>query len=628
MLSRFGLPVALLLVAIGPGMGQDLSPSAEAVQAETDQQNEIRQWIERLGDESYAARARAETELRRMGLMAFDLLHEASAHEDSEVVIAARHLVSSLQVSWASDSDSLEVREILADYGNIQNEAEQKTMLTRVAQIPNRAGLAALCRFVRFESNQRISREAALLVMQQEEDASESDRNQAANTILSILGANQRSPSVWLRAYADDLRRGVYDAERWQQLIESERTLADGRRDLQTDNDAVLELIRTCAQRALLAGNTETANRLALQSLDLIPPGRTALIDAVTWALDHRFFEVVKQMQQQKPVPFEKEPLLLYATAEAYQNGGNDSQAEAIAARAVKLAPLPLKDSIESEKMTQDDKENLAFRHREIAIWLAARQQFPWAIREYQHIVDRLNIEIIVSATTRDDLSRMHQGLGQYKAAIDALLPIQERLRKDQEYERQLRGVEIWPTALDSRIDFLKGKLATQEKKIEEAQALYRKALLSSKLNADIVIAMFRLQGDEEWQKEVNRELEKMTRTYEQFVASREHNHRRDNDAASSENLASALNQYAWLVANTAGDKRQALRYSLRSLELQPDRAMYLDTLARCHFAVGELKEAIAVQTKAVALGLGDPDLISQLIEFKAAQAANETNPE
>lgn len=628
MLSRFGLPVALLLVAVGPGMGQDLSPSAEAVQAETDQQNEIRQWIERLGDESYAARARAKTELRRMGLMAFDLLHEASAHEDSEVVIAARHLVSSLQVSWASDSDPLEVREILADYGNIQNEAEQKTLLTRVAQIPNRAGLAALCRFVRFESNQRISREAALLVMQQEEDASESDRNQAANTILSILGANQRSPSVWLRAYADDLRRGVYDAERWQQLIESERTLVDGRRDLQTDTDAVLELIRTCAQRALLAGNIETANRLALQSLDLIPPGRTALIDAVTWALDHRFFEVVKQMQQQKPIPFEKEPLLLYATAEAYQNEGNDSQAEALAARAVKLAPLPLKDSLEAENVTQDEKENLAFRHREIAIWLAARQQFPWAIREYQQIVDGLSIEIIVSATTRDDLSRMYEGLGKYKAAIDALLPIQERLRKDQEYERRLRDVEIWATALDSRIDFLKGKLATQEKKTEEAQDSYRKALLSSKLNADIVIAMFRLPGDENWQKEVNRELEKMTRTYEQFIASREHNHRRDNDAASSENLALALNQYAWLVANTAGDKRQALRYSLRSLELQPDRAMYLDTLARCHFAVGELKEAIAVQTKAVALGLGDPDLISQLNEFKAAQAANETTPE
>jgi Flp pilus assembly protein TadD len=53
-------------------------------------------------------------------------------------------------------------------------------------------------------------------------------------------------------------------------------------------------------------------------------------------------------------------------------------------------------------------------------------------------------------------------------------------------------------------------------------------------------------------------------------------------------------------VANTEGDFAKALRYSRQSLEEAFDNASYLDTLAHCHAAAGELERAVRVQALAV----------------------------
>jgi len=59
-------------------------------------------------------------------------------------------------------------------------------------------------------------------------------------------------------------------------------------------------------------------------------------------------------------------------------------------------------------------------------------------------------------------------------------------------------------------------------------------------------------------------------------------------------------NHWAWLVSNTEGDFAQAVKHSLRSLELSPDSPSLLDTLGRCYYAVGELENAVRVQREAV----------------------------
>src|SRR5690606_21432715 len=88
--------------------------------------------------------------------------------------------------------------------------------------------------------------------------------------------------------------------------------------------------------------------------------------------------------------------------------------------------------------------------------------------------------------------------------------------------------------------------------------------------------------------------------------------------------LAEFYNQYAWLISNTEGDKRKALQYSLRSLELVPDEPAQLDTAGRCYFALDDLENALRVQRRAVKLMPHSPPLVRQLAEFEAAQLAAE----
>ena len=65
---------------------------------------------------------------------------------------------------------------------------------------------------------------------------------------------------------------------------------------------------------------------------------------------------------------------------------------------------------------------------------------------------------------------------------------------------------------------------------------------------------------------------------------------------------AAAFNQYAWLVGNTAGDLDEALKCSLKSLELEPETGGYYDTLAHVYFAKGDYENAVKSQTKAAEL--------------------------
>ncbi|QEG40052.1 tetratricopeptide repeat protein [Roseimaritima ulvae] len=613
----------LLMASCLPTLAAAEQVSAEAVQAEAELQAEIRHWIEMLGNDSYAKRVRAKKELRRLGLTAFDLLHQASTHEDSEVAIAARHLISSLQINWADSSDPPPVKEIMEDYGTSGNEAERKTRIGRLAQVPNRAGLAALCRLVRYETSLRLSRDAALLIMQQPQLPTAVQRTQSADTIISLLGANQRPASVWLRVYADDLRRGVYDAQRWSELIDRERSLVDGRRSLQTDTEAVLELVRVCAVRAQDANNQAEAMRLAMETLEMIPPGRNELIEAATWALDHQLDAVVIKMQQRQPIPFSKEPLLLYAVAEAYLGQDDPQQADELAEQALSIDRLPAADSEEAQNMTRDARENLALRHREIGVRLQGRGQFEWAINEYRHIVDSLEIDVVVAAVTRQQLARLYGSMQEHQAVLDMLLPLQQRMQNDAEYQRRLQNTNISPSSLAVVIMHHRGLLFAEQNQVEKAQQSLANALALSNRNADILIAMYRLPGEEEWRSKVRRELDAMTTMFEEYVFANERDYRESNSPTNAEQLATALNQYAWLVSNTEGDYRRALRYSQRSLELQPDDPMLLDTCGRCYFAIGDYKNAVRLQTRAVKLGGEDPAVHRQLKEFQAALDAS-----
>ena len=96
-------------------------------------------------------------------------------------------------------------------------------------------------------------------------------------------------------------------------------------------------------------------------------------------------------------------------------------------------------------------------------------------------------------------------------------------------------------------------------------------------------------------------------------------------------------NQFAWLIANTEGDATEARRASEKSLELLRNQADekdvrmsepgYLDTLARCHFAEGDLSGAVEIQSKAVEMDPHSGQMRKQLKLFRLALAESLKKP-
>ena len=83
--------------------------------------------------------------------------------------------------------------------------------------------------------------------------------------------------------------------------------------------------------------------------------------------------------------------------------------------------------------------------------------------------------------------------------------------------------------------------------------------------------------------------------------------------------LARVCNQYAWLVGNTFGDFKLAVKLSHRSLDLRKDAPGYLDTLGRCYYAADDLENAIKYQKQAVELDPDSQQMRRQLKMFETA---------
>ncbi|HWC89343.1 MAG TPA: hypothetical protein VG433_06805, partial [Pirellulales bacterium] len=151
--------------------------------------------------------------------------------------------------------------------------------------------------------------------------------------------------------------------------------------------------------------------------------------------------------------------------------------------------------------------------------------------------------------------------------------------------------------------------LKHRDKQVEEL----KKGLEEDPTDADVLIALYRIKDLEPALRK--RTLVLIDEAVAQFRGAIDQ---------SPENSI-PYNQLAWLVANTEGDKKEALRCSQRSLELRPNEAGYLDTMGRCYYALGELENAVKYQAHAVSLDRYNGQLKRQLDYFRAELAKAQT---
>jgi tetratricopeptide (TPR) repeat protein len=165
------------------------------------------------------------------------------------------------------------------------------------------------------------------------------------------------------------------------------------------------------------------------------------------------------------------------------------------------------------------------------------------------------------------------------------------------------------PAQFRARMHYFLACHAQEQGRRQEQIEHLKAAMAEDPTDADVLIALYRLP-------DLPPDLRDETMRLIRLAADE---FRSQIQAAPEEPLA--YNQLAWLLANTDGDKMEALQASKKSLELKPNTAAYLDTLGRCYYALGDYANAVKYQRQAVAL---DPDsglMRKQLALFEEALA-------
>ena len=146
--------------------------------------------------------------------------------------------------------------------------------------------------------------------------------------------------------------------------------------------------------------------------------------------------------------------------------------------------------------------------------------------------------------------------------------------------------------------------------------------------DADVLIALYRLPDPSKEEMDATRKLvdaavEEYRSDVDTFRQAVESAPSEQAQKQYNSGLAISLNQFAWLVGNTYGDFDEAIKASKQSLDIRPETAGYLDTLARCYYSKGDVAAAVKAQSQAAKLDPHSGQLKRQL-EFFQREAAKQ----
>jgi len=565
-------------------IGQEAKAPAEPPSPE-----KVKELIQKLGAADFTVRQRAQNELSRFGLYVFDELQEAQQSEDLEIALRARQLVRSMNVQWATDTDSPEVAKVLKRYGE-ESESERSSRIDFLAKMPRRDGAAALCRLARYEPSHILSKQAALLVLQMPNPETEAERIAAAEQMEKICGSTVRPAGVWLRLYAKMLRDASKPLDDWKKIVQDEQ-LALQNQPNSTSREVVRDLHRYYAVLLKQDGKTAEALESMRASAALVEKDPADLAEQLDWLLLHEGHAIIDELFAKYEAEIGGYPRLLYLVAESQLKRGDQKLAKTYAEKAISLYP--------------ED----ANPHAESAAALQQRGLFAWAEAEY-----RLASTIKPSSAPfyLVNIAEMLHDIQDDERAGDALQELLTRAKTDEATKNWLLEREEI-LSLDSRyarMHYFYYCDAMKKKDLVKAKQQLLEAIRHDPTEADVLIALYRLPE----QTEIER---RDTKFLIDFTAARfMEDVKESNEALLELNgnsveglsyeqkryIALACNQYAWLIANTYGDFDEALRCGLLAVEIDPKEAGRIDTLGRCYYAKGDLDAAIRTQSLAAKL--------------------------
>lgn len=559
-------------------------PPPKAAPGKDATEKRIAELIKQLGDDDFFVRERAQQELAQIGVEAFDALTEAENQSDLEVADRARYLIRSMNLEWTTEDEPPEVRQKLENYG-AQDEKKRVAIIDELAEMPEGKGVGVLARLVRFERSPLLSKKAALKIIQQKL-LDEHGWSARASAIKQGIGHSPRPAARWLQLYVDGHGKGNAPGA-WAELAADEGRALREHPD-QSRPNIVIGLWRQEVDTLEHLGRKADAEAAMRQMAAIEPEDNESLNDLLNWLVEHKAWAIVDEAARKYADRFEQDPMLLYTLAQACVAEGNSKLAAETAARALKLNPT-------------DQRQHLI-----AAIKLKDRGLFDWSEGEYRAAIKIGPPGRFLTVKAQSFLAEMLHDQQKDLAAAEVLHQASADIEKAVKEEGQsLDDLDAEPKATRSRMHYFYACHEAAEKHRDKQIEQLQEGLKSDPTDADVLIALYRIPDLPAALKA--RTILLIKEAVEQFRGAIDQ----------SPDNSIPYNQLAWLVANTEGDKKEALRCSQRSLELRPNEAGYLDTMGRCYWALGDLENAVKFQSQAVTLDPHSGQLKRQLEYFK-----------
>ena len=517
---------------------------------------EIESLVRQLGSDHYIRREQARTRLAEYGSRAFDALHAVISDSDTEIRMQAESLLRGIHVELVRPGDSDEVRRELSRFENA-SAASKLDVLDRLAALANDEGRDALCRIVRFNTSEFISKKAALAFFASERPVSPARVKQLKQFIDRELQASKRTAAGWLKVYAEYLKQPEASIQKWNDvLLAEEATYRE--QESSTQRILIRDLLHWHAFVTTQLGRSDESLAAIQRIIPQFVKQPVDVVNHLDWLTDHKAWVTIDELAAEHHDAIESNALMQYQVARSFDKRGNTDKAKELADAAFEMSTEPAIRVIIGDELLK-------------------RMEFDWFERELRAAITDSE-DASESLFAQYKLIEKYFDWEEYAESLELLEEVIGRAEKDKEFAELLRDlIDQFKSMRDiAKARLLKGNA----EKSEERRALLESALRLHDENIDILIELYRLpDNSESYQAELKLQIERRVNEYQKQIDAQSNIYRQRGFGSSRKDLASHYNEYAWLVGNTFGDFEKALEYSKRSLDLRPNSPDYLDTL-------------------------------------------------
>ena len=554
--------------------------------------------IQRLGDEWFPEREIAQRELIQLGHAAYDSLIEAEQHSDPEVVAQVHYLLRLLHSNWVRETDSPEVRALMSDYEG-RGVSLRLQRIRDLADLPDAGGLEALCRIVKYETSEVVSKTAALAVLNQ--DAGDIGTDEHERRLAMLHSACSRSPRVgaaWIKAFVLGQTDPAGAVPRFAEFIAREEWLLNDFSDL-TQPRIIVDLRRIQVVLFDELSRADDVNATLTKMLELDVSNTDLLVDLVQYFTRRQAWNLLDELESRAAESLSTDALALYQLAESRQQQGDEQRSLATAERAVKV----------SARRTAD--------HVQMAILLLDKGLQRWADYEFAFVLDHDPPGSAASLAAAIPYSESLHDRGLHRQAGEVRKRVLDAVENDPDRPTLQAFSQMRSTAeeFSSRMHYYFACHHATLNDTDQRREELKKAIEINPTDEDVLIAMFHLPNQSDDDRQSTRE-----KVRDAVEKNRESIRKEPEDST-------GYNQLAWLVANTEGDFDEAISLAQRAIQLRRDEAArlgvpsrvggYYDTLAHCYAAKKDFVNAVKTQTEAARLDPHSKQIADKLAVFK-----------